>query len=91
LKHKVANRVIIFSPNLHVAVDFAATFSPKPTTFILTEILMTTNSLQVFHAELHTFKHHIELFNQLTQKLIAVYPTDDVSRIKRVTESINLR
>ncbi|XP_055596145.1 dystrophin, isoforms A/C/F/G/H isoform X3 [Uranotaenia lowii] len=44
-----------------------------------------------FHAELHQFKHHIELFNQLTQKLIAVYPSDDTSRIKRMTESVNLR
>ncbi|CRK92203.1 CLUMA_CG005768, isoform A [Clunio marinus] len=44
-----------------------------------------------FHAELHTYKHHIELFNQLTQKLIAVYPDDDTSRIKRMTESVNLR
>ncbi|XP_058831030.1 dystrophin, isoforms A/C/F/G/H isoform X2 [Topomyia yanbarensis] len=44
-----------------------------------------------FHAELHQFKHHVELFNQLTQKLIAVYPSDDTSRIKRMTESVNLR
>lgn len=46
---------------------------------------------QNFHAELHTYKHHIELFNQLTQKLIAIYPGDDTSRIKRMTESVNLR
>ncbi|XP_070495965.1 dystrophin, isoforms A/C/F/G/H-like isoform X7 [Chironomus tepperi] len=46
---------------------------------------------KMFHAELHTYKHHIELFNQLTQKLIAVYPADDTSRIKRMTESVNLR
>ncbi|KAL7035147.1 hypothetical protein ACKWTF_008245 [Chironomus riparius] len=46
---------------------------------------------KMFHAELHTYKHHIELFNQLTQKLIAVYPADDTSRIKRITESVNLR
>ncbi|KAG5680612.1 hypothetical protein PVAND_010106 [Polypedilum vanderplanki] len=46
---------------------------------------------KTFHAELHTYKHHIELFNQLTQKLIAVYPADDTSRIKRMTESVNLR
>lgn len=39
----------------------------------------------------YSIQHHIELFNQLTQKLIAVYPADDVSRIKRITESINLR
>lgn len=44
-----------------------------------------------FHAELHQYKHHVELFNQLTQKLIAVYPSDDTSRIKRMTESVNLR
>ncbi|GAB0096706.1 LOW QUALITY PROTEIN: dystrophin-like [Sergentomyia squamirostris] len=44
-----------------------------------------------FHAELHQYKHQIELFNQLTQKLIAVYPTDDTSRIKRMTEAVNLR
>lgn len=46
---------------------------------------------QSFHAELHQYKHQIELFNQLTQKLIAVYPTDDTSRIKRMTEAVNLR
>lgn len=46
---------------------------------------------QSFHAELHQFKHQIELFNSLTQKLIAVYPTDDTSRIKRMTESVNNR
>ncbi|KFB45500.1 AGAP010261-PA-like protein [Anopheles sinensis] len=44
-----------------------------------------------FHAELHKFNHQIELFNQLTQKLISVYQCDDTSRIKRMTESINLR
>ncbi|XP_055384442.1 dystrophin-like isoform X2 [Condylostylus longicornis] len=44
-----------------------------------------------FHAELHQYKHHIELFNALTQKLIAVYPTDDTSRIKRMTEAVNQR
>lgn len=46
---------------------------------------------QAFHTELHTYKHHIELFNQLTQKLIAVYPSDDTSRVKRMSENINLR
>lgn len=46
---------------------------------------------QTFHAELHQYKYHIELFNQLTQKLIAVYPSDDTSRIKRMTESVNVR
>ncbi|XP_037038480.1 dystrophin, isoforms A/C/F/G/H isoform X6 [Bradysia coprophila] len=44
-----------------------------------------------FHAELHQYKYHIELFSQLTQKLIKVYHTDDTSRIKRMTESVNLR
>ncbi|XP_058463771.1 dystrophin isoform X8 [Malaya genurostris] len=44
-----------------------------------------------FHAEIHQFKHQVELFNQLTQNLIAVYPSDDTSRIKRITESVNLR
>lgn len=46
---------------------------------------------QSFHAELHQYKHQIELFSQLTQKLIKVYPTDDTSRIKKMTESVNLR
>lgn len=46
---------------------------------------------QSFHAELHQYKYHVELFNQLTQKLIAVYPTDDTSRIKRMTEAVNIR
>lgn len=31
----------------------------------------------ISYAELHQYKHHIELFNQLTQKLIAVYQQDD--------------
>ncbi|XP_063241315.1 dystrophin, isoforms A/C/F/G/H-like [Bacillus rossius redtenbacheri] len=44
-----------------------------------------------FHAELHQYKHHIELFNQLTQKLIAVYQQDDTSRVKKMTEAINQR
>lgn len=47
--------------------------------------------IQSFHAELHQYKHQIEVFSQLTQKLIKVYPTDDTSRIKRMTESVNLR
>ncbi|XP_047989170.1 dystrophin isoform X1 [Leguminivora glycinivorella] len=44
-----------------------------------------------FHAEVHQYKHQIELFGQLTQRLIAVYRNDDTSRIKRATESINHR
>ncbi|CAH1403025.1 unnamed protein product [Nezara viridula] len=46
---------------------------------------------KAFHAELHQYKHHIELFSQLTQKLIAVYQQDDTSRVKRTTEAINQR
>ncbi|XP_055852378.1 dystrophin, isoforms A/C/F/G/H isoform X9 [Episyrphus balteatus] len=44
-----------------------------------------------FHAELHQNKQQIELFNTLTQKLIAVYASDDTSRIKKMTESVNVR
>ncbi|TMW54019.1 hypothetical protein DOY81_000887, partial [Sarcophaga bullata] len=44
-----------------------------------------------FHAELHQNKQQFEIFNQLTQKLIAVYPADDTSRIKKMTEAINQR
>ncbi|XP_026331601.1 dystrophin, isoforms A/C/F/G/H [Hyposmocoma kahamanoa] len=44
-----------------------------------------------FHAEVHQYKHQIELFGQLTQRLIAVYRNDDTSRIKRATENINHR
>ncbi|XP_020277675.1 dystrophin, isoforms A/C/F/G/H-like isoform X3 [Pseudomyrmex gracilis] len=44
-----------------------------------------------FHAELHQYKHHIDLFNQLTQKLIAVYQQDDTTRVKKMTETINQR
>ncbi|XP_046669291.1 dystrophin, isoforms A/C/F/G/H-like isoform X2 [Homalodisca vitripennis] len=44
---------------------------------------------KAYHAELHQYKHQIELFNQLTQKLIAVYQDDDTSRIKKMTEQIN--
>jgi hypothetical protein len=46
---------------------------------------------QSYHAELHQYKHHIELFNQLTQKLIAVYQQDDTTRVKKMTETINQR
>lgn len=46
---------------------------------------------QSFHAELHQYKHNIDLFNQLTQRLIAVYQQDDTTRIKRLTEQINVR
>ncbi|KOB77766.1 Uncharacterized protein OBRU01_03572 [Operophtera brumata] len=46
---------------------------------------------QSFHAEVHQYKHQIELFGQLTQRLIAVYRNDDTSRIKRATEAINHR
>ncbi|XP_062124970.1 dystrophin, isoforms A/C/F/G/H isoform X11 [Drosophila sulfurigaster albostrigata] len=44
-----------------------------------------------FHAELHQNKQHFELFSDLTQNLIAVYPNDDTSRIKKMTEAINQR
>ncbi|XP_024083561.1 dystrophin-like isoform X3 [Cimex lectularius] len=44
-----------------------------------------------FHAELHQYKHHIDLFNQLTQKLIAVYQQDDTTKVKKTTETINQR
>ncbi|KAI4501579.1 hypothetical protein M0802_003456 [Mischocyttarus mexicanus] len=44
-----------------------------------------------FHAELHQYKNQIELFNQLTQKLIAVYQQDDTTRVKKMTETINQR
>ncbi|CAH0678233.1 unnamed protein product [Spodoptera exigua] len=44
-----------------------------------------------FHAEVHQYKHQIELFGQLTQRLIAVYRNDDTTRIKRSTEAINHR
>ncbi|XP_052869204.1 dystrophin [Anopheles cruzii] len=61
-------------------------------------VAMTADVLEIqqkeqksFHAELHKFHKQIEIFNQLTQKLISVYQCDDTSRIKRMTESINLR
>ncbi|CAH4027348.1 unnamed protein product [Pieris brassicae] len=44
-----------------------------------------------FHAEVHQYKHQVELFGQLTQRLIAVYRNDDTTRIKRATEAINHR
>ncbi|XP_046433422.1 dystrophin, isoforms A/C/F/G/H-like isoform X3 [Neodiprion fabricii] len=44
-----------------------------------------------YHVELHQYKHQIELFNQLTQKLIAVYQQDDTTRVKKMTETINQR
>ncbi|GLV38782.1 Dystrophin [Carabus blaptoides fortunei] len=42
-----------------------------------------------FHAELHQFKQQIELFKQLTQRLISVYQNEDTSRFKKVMEHIN--
>jgi hypothetical protein len=47
--------------------------------------------LQSFHAELHQYKHHIELFQQLTQRLIAVYQQDDTTKVKKMTEQVNQR
>ncbi|XP_076668295.1 dystrophin, isoforms A/C/F/G/H isoform X2 [Andrena cerasifolii] len=44
-----------------------------------------------FHADLHKYKHQIEMFNQLTQELIAVYQQDDTTRVKKMTETINQR
>ncbi|XP_059471698.1 dystrophin, isoforms A/C/F/G/H isoform X9 [Neocloeon triangulifer] len=44
-----------------------------------------------FHAELHQYKHHIELFQQLTQRLIAVYQQDDTTKVKKMTEQVNQR
>lgn len=49
------------------------------------------NYFQSFHADLHQYKHQIEVFNQLTQKLIAVYQQDDTTRVKKMTETINQR
>ncbi|XP_043946962.1 dystrophin, isoforms A/C/F/G/H isoform X7 [Drosophila biarmipes] len=46
---------------------------------------------KAFHAELHQNKQHFDIFNELTQKLIAVYPNDDTTRIKKMTEVINQR
>lgn len=46
---------------------------------------------QSYHAELHQYKHQIDLFHQLTQKLIAVYQQDDTTRVKKMTEQINQR
>lgn len=65
-------------------------FARWPTFFDFT-ISFPFFSLQSFHAELHQYKHHIELFNQLTQKLIAVYQQDDTTRVKKMTETINQR
>ncbi|KAK8373968.1 hypothetical protein O3P69_007893, partial [Scylla paramamosain] len=44
-----------------------------------------------FHAEIHQYKHQLELFNQMTQRLIAVYQHDDTRRLKKITENINFR
>ncbi|XP_050442847.1 dystrophin-like isoform X2 [Adelges cooleyi] len=44
-----------------------------------------------FHVELHQYKHQVDLFSQLTQRLIAVYQNDDTSKIKKSTEQINQR
>lgn len=47
--------------------------------------------IQAFQSELHSYEHHIELFNQLTQKILTVYPKDDTTRIQRMTENVNMR
>ncbi|XP_064105399.1 dystrophin-like isoform X14 [Macrobrachium nipponense] len=44
-----------------------------------------------FHAEIHQYKHQVELFNQMTQRLIAIYQHDDTRKLKKITETINLR
>ncbi|KAK6641272.1 hypothetical protein RUM44_012981 [Polyplax serrata] len=44
-----------------------------------------------FHAELHQYKYQVELFNTLTQKLIAIYQNDDTTSVKKITEQINQR
>ncbi|KAF6205300.1 hypothetical protein GE061_019470 [Apolygus lucorum] len=46
---------------------------------------------KTFHAELHQYKHHMDVFSQLTQKLIAVYLQDDTTKVKKTTELINQR
>lgn len=46
---------------------------------------------QTFHAELHQYRQQIDLLGQLTQILIKVYPTDESSKIKRLTEAVNQR
>ncbi len=33
----------------------------------------------------------MDLFSQLTQKLIAVYQQDDTTRVKKMTEMVNQR
>ncbi|KAK7605203.1 hypothetical protein V9T40_007061 [Parthenolecanium corni] len=43
------------------------------------------------HAEVHQYKQHIDTFNQLTQKLIAIYQQDDTTKIKKRTELVNSR
>ncbi|CAB0003149.1 unnamed protein product [Nesidiocoris tenuis] len=44
-----------------------------------------------FHAELHQYKAQIDIFSQLTQRLIAVYQQDDTTKVKKTTELINQR
>uniref|UniRef100_A0A0A9ZD72 Protein detached n=4 Tax=Lygus hesperus TaxID=30085 RepID=A0A0A9ZD72_LYGHE len=46
---------------------------------------------KTFHAELHQYKQHMDVFSQLTQKLIAVYQQDDTTKVKKTTELINQR
>ncbi|XP_065223364.1 dystrophin, isoforms A/C/F/G/H-like isoform X4 [Planococcus citri] len=46
---------------------------------------------KAIHAELHQYKHHVDLFNQLTQKMISFYQQDDTSRVKKKTEQTNTR
>ncbi|KAH0953679.1 hypothetical protein HN011_005282, partial [Eciton burchellii] len=54
-------------------------------------LAMQLEEQKSFHVDLHKYKLQIELFNQLTQKLIAVYQQDDTTRVKKMTENINQR
>lgn len=64
---------------------------PLHTTISISMNINLALSPQSFHAEVHQYKHQMELFAQLTQRLIAVYRSDDTSQIKRATEAVNHR
>lgn len=85
-----AKEARLLLPDTKPELDKFPFFARWPTFFDFT-ISFPFFSSQSFHAELHQYKHHIELFNQLTQKLIAVYQQDDTTRVKKMTETINQR
>ena len=46
---------------------------------------------QSLQGEVHQYRYQIELFTQMTQRLMSSYPNDDTRRIKKATDNVNMR